>query len=431
MSRCSSIRLGLALLAVLHPTATEAAGTGIPATANEAGLMRGFPPAAAGLVTKENWLAAPYNRYAFQHSRALVPSRSLNAGVPPASPLESAPDGRIGGLRIKGVDGRRVALDEFLRQTYTDAFLVLHRGRVVYERYWNGMTASAPHTLFSMTKSFTGSLVGLLAERGLVAYEEVVAHYVPELEGSGFGDASLRQMLDMEVAVAWDESPEGVTDPNGTFVPYMKAIGFLPSGEVSSTYQVLPTMGKVGEHGEKFQYVSPVTDALGWLIERVAGKPYAEVLRDEILVKTGLEGEAYILLDGWGKALATGGLNLTARDLARFGLMVSRTGRMNGHRILSEEFIADTRFAGSKERYALGEKDSAWFPGGAYRNQWWVSGDEEPFLMAVGVFGQLLYANPAAEVVIVRLASTPDSAGPLDDPFPDLFRRIAKTLGER
>ncbi len=327
-----------------------------PKNPAELQLMYGFPPAQDKLVTKANWLAGPFNRYAFLHTRKIFPSQPFDRSKGPVQKLLVELNGSLARIEAKGPAGKPMLFDDFLKQASTDGFLVLHHGKIVYERYWNGMTAASPHALFSITKSFTGILVGLLAERGLIDYEKTVADYVPELKDSGFGDATIRQMMDMQVGVAWDESPEAIADPNSTFTRYVKSCGFLPSAEIGSAYAFLPTMGKINEHGEKFQYVAPVTDALGWLLERISGKSYTQLLNDEIMAKLGLEGEGFILLDGWGKGLSCAGLNLTVRDLARFGLMIQQGGCFGGQRVVSEEFITDSRFNGDKTAFKKGEK---------------------------------------------------------------------------
>jgi len=242
-----------------------------PRSSAEEQLMVGFPPVQDKLVTKANWLAPPYNRYAYLHTREIFPSKPFDRNKWPSKGFVEEIKGSLAHIKTKGPNGKNMLLDDFLKDAYTDGFLVLHHGKIVYERYWNGATAASPHALFSITKSFTGTLVGILEERGLIDYEKTVAHYLPELKDSGYGDATIRQMMDMEVSVAWDESPAAMADPNGVFQRYVVASGFMPSAEVGSAYDFLPTMKKASEHGEKFMYVAPVTDALGWLLERVSG----------------------------------------------------------------------------------------------------------------------------------------------------------------
>lgn len=397
-------------------------------TAFEQGVMRGFPPSEAAQVTRANWMTPPFNRWAYQNTRRIHPSMTFpRATAQRATPMPYAPMNKIAQMTVKAMDGKKVSIDEFLRETYTDGIVVVHNGRVVYERYFNGLSPSQPHLLFSVTKSFTGTLVGLLADRGLIDFDKTVADYVPELAKSGFGDATVRQMMSMEVGVAWDETPEAMADPSSTFSRYAQAVGFIHGPEISSTFAVLPTMQKVNPHGDHFQYVAPATDALGWLLERVSGKPYAQLLDDEILSKIGLEGDGYILLDGWGKALATGGLNLTTRDLARFGVMLQQGGNFGGQRIVSEEFIHDTRFNGSREKFRKGQAAENFQ---AYHNQWWIMDGPRPAMNAWGVFGQMLYVQPDSGVVIARVTSTPSGNDPSDPHVQRLFMRINDLLAK-
>lgn len=398
------------------------------ATAAELELMMDFPPTQENLVTKENWLTAPYNRYSYLHTRELFPSKSFQRSKSPNTEFIKNINGALAQMQVKDVHGNMILLDDFLKQAYTDGFLILHHGKIVYERYWNGSTEADPHALFSITKSFTGTLVGILEARGIIDYQKTVAFYLPELKNSGYGDATIQQMMDMEVGVAWDESPSAMADPNGVFQQYVISSGFAPSAKIGSAYDFLPTMKKVSEHGEKFLYVAPVTDALGWLVERVSGKSYTQLLNDEIISKLNFENDGFMLLDGWGKALSTGGLNLTPRDLARFGLMVQNGGYYEGERIVPEEFIKDSRFNGNKENYKKGGKDSDWLPGGAYRNQWWISTGDRPAIQAAGIYGQNLYIDIDAEVIIVRVSSLPGSHDDTDKLMTPLYQKISKIL---
>ena len=417
-------------IALASPSIVSAESKKAPdySSAKKLKLMAAFPPAQNKLVTKENWLVPPYNRYAYLHARELFPSKSFTREFKVGKGFDEAIKGSLAHIMVKDVNGKEILLDDFLKQAYTDGFLVLHHGEIVYERYWNGATAATPHALFSITKSFTGTLIGILEARGLIEYAKTVSHYLPELKDSGYGDASIRQMMDMQVGVAWDESPEAVADPNGVFKRYLTASGFAPSAEIGSAYTFLPTMKKANEHGEKFQYVAPVTDVLGWLLERVSGKSYTQLLNDEIITKLKIEGDGFMLLDGWGKALSTGGLNLTPRDLARFGLMIEQNGRYEGQRIVSEEFISDTRFNGDKVAFSKGGKDSSWLPGGSYRNQWWTPAGERPSIQAAGIYGQNLFVDQDTGVVIVRVSSTPGSHDATDELMTPLYQEISKIL---
>lgn len=429
MSKLIREQASYGLFIVLALMAT-AAGAQEPKTWQELGLMRGFPPAADKRVTLENWMSPPFNRYGFQHVRQLMPTSPFVRHRGQSVPLVQSSTAALANLNVKGLNGRERLLDDFLKQTYTDGFLVLHHGQIVYERYFNGMTEATPHLLFSVTKSFTGTLVGMLHERGQIDYTHTVRNYIPELAQSGFGDATIRQMMDMQVGVGWDETPDAFADPESLVNQYAKAGGFAPSKERMTPYTFLPKMSKSNEHGTRFQYVAPVTDVLGWLLERVSGKSYPQLLDEEIISQLRIEGDGFMVVDSWGKGLSTGGLNLTTRDLARFGVMLQQGGRLHGRRIASEHFIEDSRFNGDKAAFARGAKDSDWLAGGSYRNQFWVTSGESPALICSGVFGQFLYVAPEAEVVIARVASHPGSITDIDNVMPGLFEQIKQQLSQ-
>src|SRR5580658_4233864 len=128
-------------------------------------LMAGAPPFPAGsLVNLGNWQDPPYNRWAFQHVRELIPTARIRRGDGAARRLPRA-EGDLSGIRYCS-DGRELTVREMLAESYTDGFLVLHRGRIVTEQYFNGMRPDTPHLLMSVSKSVVSSVAGILAGQG-------------------------------------------------------------------------------------------------------------------------------------------------------------------------------------------------------------------------------------------------------------------------
>src|SRR5687767_1056936 len=106
-------------------------------TAAELGVMIGSPPEADRLVTLDNWQEPPYNRWGFQHVRALIPTARIARGDGPVWKLPRT-ERDLMGARVR-VGGRRTTLRRLLEDSYTDGLLVMHRGRVISEIYENGM----------------------------------------------------------------------------------------------------------------------------------------------------------------------------------------------------------------------------------------------------------------------------------------------------
>src|SRR5215203_7307970 len=145
-------------------------------SAAELGLMQGSPPARDALVTLENWQDPPFNRWGFQHVRDLIPTARIARGDSPARRLPRA-ERDLSSAKVRAA-GRTMRLDRFCEETYTDGLLVLHRGRVIHERYENGMTPSTTHLLMSVSKSVTSTVTGILVGRGELSPSDLLTTHV-------------------------------------------------------------------------------------------------------------------------------------------------------------------------------------------------------------------------------------------------------------
>lgn len=128
-------------------------------------LMIGFPPSSESQVALATRRTPPFNRWAFQHVREIVPSADIPHDPSSLRPLPTTTM-NTDNLRIPNAEGASLTLDEFLQQASTDALVVLRDGRVVIERYANGMGPRTPHILMSVSKSLLGLLTGILIDRG-------------------------------------------------------------------------------------------------------------------------------------------------------------------------------------------------------------------------------------------------------------------------
>ena len=174
----------------------------------------------AKVVDQSNRTNYPQMRWALQHTRELLPTRNIRRGHVAVAPLPRLATRIWTATRSQDDKGQRHHRCRVAEQTYTDAIVVLHRGRVVYERYMNQMRPETPHLLFSMTKSFTGLLAAQLAHEGLIDPQALVTKYVPELAGSAWGDMKVRDVMDMTGAVRYREV---YTDPTTEVFPYLYA----------------------------------------------------------------------------------------------------------------------------------------------------------------------------------------------------------------
>ena len=376
-------------------------------------LMQGFPPPPDARVTLANWQEPPFNRWSFSHMRELVPTQRIPRGSGPVTPLPASPL-PLGEIALHRVDGTRASVDEVLEDTYTDATVVVHGGRVVLERYAGETAPGTPHLLMSISKSVVGCVVGNLVERGLLSPAHLVTDHVPELGPSGYRGASLRDILDMRSGV---EFSEDYTDLDAEVRVIEQAMGWRPASDrrvPSSMYAYLTTLGGTGEHGGVFAYRSCETDVLGWVCERATNTRMADLISELVWSPIGAERDAEITCDGAGTAIHDGGMCATARDLARFGVMLLAGGEVAGRRVVPATWLRESWTADPDILEAFARSVSGpYLPGGWYRNKFWfVPREQHVVLLCLGIYGQMLYVNPGTGTVAGKLSSWPDAQSP-------------------
>ncbi|MFT3779194.1 MAG: serine hydrolase [Ottowia sp.] len=390
-------------------------------TAEALGWMRGFPPPPERRVRFDDpagYGSFPRNRWAFSHMRELAPTANVwrGAGAPRPLPAAARPiDPRTVRFAAMGT-GEESDFAEMLWHTYADSVIVLHRGEVVYEAYWGEGRPERPHICYSVTKSFVGILAAALAAEGQLDPSALVPRYLPEMAGSAYADATLRDVMDMRIGVQYSEV---YTDPRAEVHDYARAGGLLPRpagyAGPGCFCDFLPTLRKQGAHGAGFTYKTVNTEVLAWVLRRVSGLPLAELLSQRIWQPIGAEQDAYFLVDALGTECGGGGLNCTLRDLARFGELMRCGGRVDGAQVLPAAAIAETAAGGSPAAFTAGGYDQ--LAGWSYRNMWWVTHNPHGACMARGIHGQSLYVDPKAEMVIARFAAHPWASSIGNDPL--------------
>ncbi|MCT9813505.1 beta-lactamase family protein [Acidovorax sp. Be4] len=358
----------------------------------------------------------PAMRWSVSHFRQLMPTVNVSRGVGAPVPLPRAMRKDLDAVRFVPLGAKSsMTWEESLAANYTDGIVVLHRGKIVYERYFGVLNERGQHGAMSVTKSVTGTLGAMLVAEGRLDENKRVAEYVPELASSAFGNATVRQVLDMTTGLQYSED---YADPNADVWIYSQAGSPLPKPKdytgPRSYYEYLQTVRPQGRHGAAFGYKTINSDALGWIIARATGRSVADLLSERIWSRLGAEQDAYMTVDSTGTPFAGGGLNTGLRDLARFGELLRNNGRFQGQQIIPKAVVDDIRRGGDKEAFAKAGYDL--LPGWSYRNMWWVTDHPDGTFMARGVHGQRIYVNPQAGVVIARYASHPVASNSANDP---------------
>ena len=383
------------------------------------GWMEGFPPPPDRLITQpdSNYFSFPKLRWTVCHLREFLPTEEVSRGIGAPVPFEyDLDETAIDALTFKPIGSeQKMTWKESLSANYTDGVLVVHKGRIVYERYFGCLNEATKHGAMSMTKSLTGLLGEILVAEGALDDTAPVSSIIPELRDSAFGNATVRQVMDMTTGLAYSED---YSDPNADIWKYSAAASPLPkSSEYDGPdgyFEYLQTVRPEGTHGDAFHYKTINTDALGWIVSRVSGREVTELLSEKIWSRMGAEQDGYMTVDGKGTPFAGGGLSAGLRDLGRIGLLMLNEGEINGKRLFPSQVVANIRSGGSKEAFAKAGYKS--LEGGSYRSMWWLFHNEHGAFAARGVHGQTIYIDPTADMVIVRLASYPTAKNAKIDP---------------
>ena len=393
------------------------------------GWMQGFSPAPDKLIQSDSaaW-RFPHIRWTFSHERELLPTANVRRGQARLWELPYALRDDLDAVRFTTMDGRELTWGQSLGENYTDGIVVLHRGALIYEKYLGALTPELPHLAMSVTKSFVGLLAAMLVDEGVLDPNAPVTQYVPELSGGAYGDASVRQVMDMTIGVKYTED---YTDRTAEIYAYTLALNIAPrpadySGP-KSIFEFLQGLKKQGEHGEAFAYKTCNTEVLAWIVQRVANMSMAQLVSERIWQKLGVEEDAYFVVDPTGAAMCGGGLSLTLRDMARFGEMMRCDGIGNGQQIAPAKVVADIRNGADRDHFAKAKYST--LQGWSYRNQWWVAHDNLGSFTARGIHGQVIWVAPAAELVIARFGShhvAANANGPIDHVSLPAYRAIAE-----
>ena len=396
------------------------------------GWMQGSPPAPDKRIdsaTGDN-LRFPMTRWSFSHMREFMPTQRVSRGPGEVRAFPRALRDDIDAVTFTPLGGgAAMSWRQSLDVNFTDSILVLHKGRVVYERYFGVSAPDTRHIAFSVTKSFVGTLAEMLIAEGKLDETAPVSRYLPELADSGFGSATVRQVADMTTALDYSED---YTDAGAGIADLVRANGYSPRppgyAGPRDIFAYLPTVKASGPHGAAFNYRTVNTEVLGWLVARAEGKRLADVLSERLWQPLGMACDAdWIAADPTGAPFAGGGLNPCLGDLARFGEAMRNGGQINGKQIIPAAVVARIAAGGRPEDFA--KADYPLLPGWSYRSQWWVSHNPHGAYNARGIHGQAIYIDPKAEMVIARFGSHPIAANSMFDATSlPAFHALAKHL---
>ena len=378
-------------------------------------------------VTATNFQDAPHSAWGFHHVPELLDTAVVARGTGPVWQLPRA-GGGLDDLPVVLADGSTARLAELDAAPDVDGIAVLHRGVLVHEAYGNCMRPGESHILMSTTKSFTGTLAGILIDAGALVETDRVTDVLPGLKGTAYDGATVRHLLDMRVGLDFSEDYD---DPECDFAYMDAACCWRPPirpGAPDNLQDFIATMRARPPHGGPFHYVSPNAVVLGWVLEAAAGEPLAALLSRLVWQPMGAEFDAHLVRDRRGASQTEGGLNVALRDLARFGELHRLGGVVGGRRIVPESWIADLRSGGDRAAWDAGTM-AALMPHHSYRSKWYIDhGHPHRPIFTAGAFGQSVFVDPVAQVVVARLSCFSGDEGPRFDEMFRTFHAIAHAL---
>ncbi|MGM8932901.1 serine hydrolase domain-containing protein [Salinicola halophyticus] len=335
----------------------------------------------------------------FRNIDRLFPSRVIAAGGRPR-PLPPISQNLEGWVAT--VNGEPYDLYDYLALNNVTGLLVLHRGNVLYETYQRGNAPDTRWMSMSVAKSVCSTLAGMAIRDGLIpeGLGARVVDYVPLLRGSAYDGVSLRDLLMMASGVAWNET---YTDPESDRRSLLRAqVAQAPGGAMA----VMAALPRAAEPGRVHNYSTGETQILAELVHAAVNRPLADYLSEKLWQPYGMESDATWWLESAGGIEVGGsGIGATLRDYARFGQFMLEGGKVDGEPLLPDGWMAE---ATRPTTLADGETVG-------YGFMWWTAwtppSRKDRAYAARGIHGQLVYINPAHDIVIAQNAAAPKPKG--------------------
>lgn len=392
-------------------------------------IMQGSPPPQKYQVSLENWRKYPHCKWSFSNVRDLIPtaiiSESRNRKIDFNKNLVD-----LNALVINH-KGMKSNLLSILKKCDTDAFLVMQKGILKYEFFDNFTKENTPHIIFSLSKSITSLLTGILVSQKVINLDSPVSTIIEETKGSAYEHATVRNVLDMNIASRFVEDYTGNEQifkdyraSTGWDIPKQtKELNFLGLHDFLSK---LPTSDL--EHGRKYHYCSPHSDLLGWIIERASGKKYYKIMSELLFEPAGTIHQSYVTVDKWGASRAAGGISISPYDLLIISELVRCYGIKNNDEIIPSSWIEDIQSHKNNKCY-LNQDNLERFPNGNYRSKWYQTGFNDNEFCGIGIHGQNIWINPNKELTIIRMSSAADPINiKTEELMFEVFEEIGKTL---
>ena len=393
----SRSRLATNAALVLSIIASTAASSTLAGERLPAQSLKAAPVFDAGdrVPGRTSWALGNSPAPTFRSLSEILPSRRIAAGeavsplLPPTAPFKLE----------YSYEGKTHSIAEFPARTDTTGLLILKGNQILFEGYYQGADSQDQFISFSTGKSFVSTLLALAIGDGkITSIEDPVIKYLPEIAGSAYAKARIKDVLQMSSGTSYSEEYE---DPHSDIAAYAATL----NKNVGGLYDFARSFKSVRPPGKKFYYASTDTEILGALIARVTGKSLSAYMSEKLWMPIGAESPARWLIDqpgAAGREMAAGGLLIRLRDFGRFGLLFANDGKWNGQQLLPAGWVEQATRP-QDPQVAFGQLLPGYPLGYGY--QWWCLPGPNHRFTAQGIHGQFVLVDPVENLVMVKLSS--------------------------
>ena len=367
------------------------------------------------------------SRYVYTHITEFYPNITLQKSNR-THPLPLALNPAIDSFLVSG-EVKKMTLASYVKKAPVDGMIVLHHGNIVFEKYPR-MHPNQKHLYMSVSKPFASTIVAILEDRGLIDVHKDIREYIPELRNTAWAGIRVINILDMASGICWEfeHGMDTYNDLTSCYMQFEGAIGWSPATEqtAKNPYEAVMRMTSYKDQGLSNDYSGINTFLLTWMIEKVTGKRYTDVLEEEIWQPMGAENDGLMLTPKRNTMAVYGGISSTLRDLGRFGLLFTPSGPEN---ILSKAYLEKIQVGGRPDLFEAsvsipfnilldGEKP-------VFSTYQWDFTMADGDFYKSGFHGQGLYISPDKDLVIAYFGtSNKDGTG---HDLKTICRQLAKS----
>ena len=354
-------------------------------------------------VTIENWdKGGALSHWAYTHVSEVFSCAVIERGGTIVDlPVELRPE--IGGLKLNKPGEPDQTLDQFVNNGAVDGCIVVHGGKIVYEKYPT-IRPDALHIMMSVTKAVVLAALAILEDQGKIDLTKPVESFLPELKGSDWAGTRVRDLVDMRSGMEGAETGnDAYRNPKHKQFQLEATLGWQPrtaaelpeAARLGDLFGMLRTIKRERPAGEKWAYTSSNTIVIGEIVSRVSGKSLADTIGDLLWSKMGAEHDAILTENERGYPVSGAGMAATLRDVARFGLAFTKTPPAGQGKIITDA-IVQRIFGGRAEGSGAKADERGMLP----RTYEWDIISDKGELAKGGWAGQLLYINREKDVVV-------------------------------